>query len=422
MNQWSDKMKKLTAWLLAVIMIAASALSFTASAEIKLDQLDTPQTILYRVYDDGYCERVNVSCVFSDRFTAFTLYSDEERQEKYGMENATAYLQLDYRIDAGDWHYSSLWDSDLTSPSFYRELYAGDCVRSLELFYLNDAANRELAGSLCKTDSKKTADGTNRYVFDFENHTLYFRVRLAVNYYVGQNTNIVSSDWSKVITVTRDNDPGKAPTELEKPVLRDAQVKYDENTEMPYLSLHFDTPESIKKTEAWLTSQMQSQIGVDAVLKVGAEDKAVTPSTQIGYASDEEKTIMLEASDCDDARTLKLKVRYLAYLDDQPLYSDYSDEVSFQVPRWTEETGVTHPKCKVCGFCYPIFGICMFIWLGILLVVGLIAGIILKMKLDKRSAQKALEEEERQKKIAAEQEARRKLKEEKKLKNKKSNH
>ena len=96
--------------------------------------------------------------------------------------------------------------------------------------------------------------------------------------------------------------------------------------------------------------------------------------------------------------------------------------MSFKVPRWTEETGVTHPRCKVCGFCHPIFGICMFIWLGILLVVGLIAGIILKIKLDKRSAQKAQEEEERQKKIAAEQEARRKLKEEKKQKNKKSSH
>ncbi|MBQ9553091.1 MAG: hypothetical protein IJU96_10055 [Clostridia bacterium] len=416
-------MKKLTAWLLAVIMIAAAgALSFTASAEIKLDELDTPQTILYRVYDDGYCERINVSCVFSDRFTIFTLYSEEERQKKYGMEQARAYLQLDYRIDSGDWQYSSLWDSDPTSMRFYRELYAGDCVRSMELFYLNDAANRELAGSLCKTDSKKTADGTDRYVFDFENHTLYFRVRLAVNYRVGEDTRIVTSDWSNVITVTRDADPGKAPTELEKPVLRDAQVKYDENTEMPYLSLRFDTPETIKKAEAWLMTQRQSQVGVDAVLKVSTEERTATISTQVGYASDEEKTIMLEASDCDDARTLKLKVRYLAYIDDQPIYSDYSDEVSFKVPRWTEETGVTHPRCKVCGFCHPIFGICMFIWLGILLVVGLIAGIILKIKLDKRSAQKAREEEERQKKIAAEQEARRNLKEEKKQKNKKSSH
>ena len=415
-------MKRITAWLLVLAVAAANAFVFTASAEIKLDQLDTPHDIMFKVYDDGYCERVNVSCVFSDRFTNFTLYSEEERQEKYGMENIMPYLQLDYRIDSGEWQYSSLWDSNLTAPSFYRELYAGDCVRSLELFYLNDAMNRELAGSLCKLDGKKAADGNNRYVFDFENHSLYFRVRLAVNYYVGKDSRIVTSEWSDVFTVRRDAEFGKAPTELEKPILRDAQVKYDKTTEMPYLTLRFDTPESIKKTEAWLMTQNQSQIAVDAVLKVGSEEKEVTPSTQIGYASDEEKTILLDASDCDDAHTMKLKIRYQAYINDQQLNSPYSDEVSFEVPRWTEKTGVTHPKCKVCGFCRPIFGLCMFIWLGILLVVGLIVGILLKMKLDKIAAQKALAEEERQRKIAAEQEARRKLKEEKKQRNKKSSH
>ncbi len=414
-------MKKITAWLLAAVILAANAFALTASAEIKIDRFEPPHDIQFRVYDDGYCERVNVSCVFSEQFTNFTLCSEEERQKKYGMENAAFFLQLDYRIDGGDWHYNSLWDSTLTSPDFYRQLFAGDCVRAIELFYLNSEANRKLAGSLCRVDGKKAADGSTRYVFDLANHALYFRMRLAVSYHVGQDSRILTSDWSDVVTVTRGNDPGQAPKKLEKPILRNAQVKYDETTQMPYLSLRFDTPESIKETEAWLTVQKQSQIAVDAVLTVGGEERNVTLSTQIGYASDEEKYIMLEASDCDDARTLKLKVRYMTYIDDVPLYSPYSDEVSFDVPRWTAETGVTHPKCKVCGFCRPILGLCMFIWLGILLAVGLIVGIILKMKLDKRGARKALAEEERQRKIAAEQEARRKLKEEKKQKNKKSN-
>ena len=69
-------------------------------------------------------------------------------------------------------------------------------------------------------------------------------------------------------------------------------------------SVYRITPESIKETEAWLTVQKQSQIAVDAVLKVGAEEKNVTLSTMVGYASDEEKYIMLEPSDCDDARTV----------------------------------------------------------------------------------------------------------------------
>ena len=414
-------MKRITALLLALAVIAASALTFSASAAIKLDQLETPTGIRYKVYDDGYCERVNVSCVFSDRFTNLTLYSEEERKEKYEMERIDPYLQLDYRIDGGDWQYSSLWDSNVGVPRFCQALLAGDCVRTIELFYLNSIENRELAGSLCKRDSKKTADGSDRYVFDFENHALYFRVRLAMNYYVGKESRIITSEWSEVVTVRRDVDFGKAPTELEKPILRDAQVKYDQDTEMPYLAVRFDTPESIKTAEAWLTTQKQSQLAADALLKIGAEERDVTLSTQIGYASDEEKYIYLDPSDVDDAHTMTLKVRYLAYIDDDPLYSPYSDEVRFDVPRWTEETGVTHPKCKVCGFCRPIFGVCLFIWLGILLVVGLIGGILLKMKLDKIAVQKAQAEEERQKKIAAEQEARRKLKEEKKQKNKKSN-
>lgn len=414
-------MKRMTAWLLTLAILAVNAFAFTASAEIRLDQLDVPQNVMFRVYDDGYCERVNVGCQFTDRFTNFTLYSEEERVEKYGMEQIRPFLQLDYRIDSGSWQYNSLWDSDPSVPRFCRALYAGDCVRSLELFYLNDAANRELAGSLCRLDSKKAADGSDRYVFDFDNHSLYFRVRLAVNYHVGKDSRIITSEWSDVFTVRRDADFGKAPDELEQPILRDAQVKFDETTEMPYLSLRFDTPETVKKAEVWLTTQMQSQIAADAVLRVNGEEKNVTLSTQIGYASDEEKIIMLDASDCDDARTMKLKIRYQAYINDRQLNSPYSDEVSFEVPRWTEQTGVTHPKCKVCGFCHPIFGLCLFIWLGILLVAGLVIGVLLKMKLDKIAAQKALAEEERRKKIAQEQEARRKLKEEKKQRNKKSN-
>ncbi len=412
--------KRVTAWLLAVLILTANLFSLTASAVIKLDQLEPPHHVQFRVYDDGYCERVNISCVFSEQFTNFTLCSEEERQEKYGMENAAFFWQLDYRIDSGEWQYNSLWDSDPTSPSFYKQLAVGDCVRAMELFYLNDAQNRELAGGLCKVDDKKAVDGSTRYVFDLANHALYFRMRLAVRYHVGQDTRMLVSDWTNPVTVTRDNTPGKAPTELEKPLLRDAQVKYDEGTEMPYLAVRFDTPESIKEAEAWLTVHKQSQIAVDAVLKVGDQEKNVTLSTLVGYASDEEKYIMLEPSDCDDARTVTLKVRYLTYLDDQPLTSPFSDEVSFDVPRWTAEKGLTHPKCKVCGFCRPIFGLCMFLWLGILLIVGIVVGVVLKMKLDKKKAQKARAEEERQRKIAAEQEARRKLKEEKKLKNKKS--
>lgn len=413
--------QKVTAWLLTVLILTANVFALTASAVIKLDQLESPRDVQFRVYDDGYCERVNIGCVFSEQFTNFTLCSEEERQEKYGMENAAFFLQLDYRIDSGEWQYNSLWDSDLTAPSFYKQLSSGDCVCALELFYLNNAQNRELAGGLCKADDKKAADGSTRYVFDFVNHALYFRMRLAVHYNVGQDTRMLVSEWTNPVTVTRENDPGKAPTELEKPLLRDAQVKYDESTEMPYLAVRFDTPESIKEAEAWLTVQKQSQIAVDAVLKVGSEEKNVTLSTRVGYASDEEKTIMLEPSDCDDARTLTLKVRYLTYLDDQSLTSPYSDEVSFDVPRWTAEKGLTHPKCKVCGFCRPIFGLCMFLWLGILLLVGVVVGVVLKMKLDKKKAQKARAEEERQRRIAAEQEARRKLKEEKKQRNKKNN-
>ncbi|HBL40305.1 MAG TPA: hypothetical protein DDY98_01525 [Ruminococcaceae bacterium] len=411
-------MKKITAWLLTVVILLASTVP--AWATIELEELDVPYKIKYQVYDDGYCERVNVSCLFTDRFTNFLLYSDAEREEKYNIEQILPYLQLDYRIDGGAWHYNSLWDSDVTNPSFCRQLYAGDTVRSLELFYLNNADNRELAGNLCKVDSKKTPDNTDRYVFDFENHSLYFRLRLATNIYVDGESRILTSDWSDVYTVRRDADFGKAPTELEKPVIRDAQVKYSESNEMPYLSLRFDTSEATKEAEGWFSSQTQSQIGVEALLNTGSGDyEEVSMNTQTGYTTEDEKIIYLDTSDCDDAHTMKLKIRYVTYVDNEPLYSDYSDEVSFSVPRWTEETGVTHPKCKLCGICHPIFGLCMFIWLGILLVVALIVGIILKMKIDKVKAQKAFEEEERQKKIEAEQEARRKLKEEKKLKNKK---
>ena len=117
---------------------------------------------------------------------------------------------------------------------------------------------------------------------------------------------------------------------------------------------------------------------------------------------------------------MKIRTRYVAYLKDKTLYSDYSDVLEYSVPRWVEGKGIMHAKCKVCGICHPIFGQCMFVIGGILLLVAVIAAVPVKMKVDRINAKKAAEEEEKQRKLEEERKAYDKAKKDKKNKNKKN--
>ena len=402
--------KKYLALIMALIVISVSAV--TANASVELTEIDAPYGIMYKVYDDSVAERVSISCMFTDDYAAMTGMSNEESMQKYGFTDASTYVQIDYRIDGGEWHYDTIWETTPTAATYGGNVPSGDTVRSFDLLYLINESDITNAGALAKKDK----DG--KTVFDLDNHTLEFRMRTSMTY-TDRIIQVITSEWSEIIKVERNKDFGKAPTELEAPKIYNAQVAYHEN-EMPYLAFDMKTPESIKKAEVWLSTQEPTYIStlIEIDRGNGTWENANLSVSSSHYAN-ETKGIYLDAADVDDVSTMKVRVRYVAYLKDKTLYSDYSDVLEFSVPRWVEGKGIMHAKCKVCGICYPIAGQCMFVIGGIVLFIAIIVAVPVKMKVDKVKAKKAAEEEERQRKLEEERKAYDKAKKDNKNKNKK---
>ncbi|MBQ3499116.1 MAG: hypothetical protein IJA87_08320 [Clostridia bacterium] len=402
--------KKYLALILALIVISVSAI--TANASVELTEIDDPYGIVYKVYDDSVAERVSISCIFTDDYAAMTGMTNEESQKKYGFINASTYVQIDYRIDGGEWQADEIWETTPNAAQYGGNVPAGDTVRTFDLLYLINEIDIKNAGALAKKDDK------GRNVFDLDNHTLEFRIRTTMTF-TDRIAQVITSEWSDTIKVERNKDFGEAPTDLEAPELYDARIAYLDD-EMPYLAFELKTPESIKEAEAWFSTQEPTYVTLLVELDRGdGAWESVNLSVSAGHYVNETKAIYLTASDVEDVSEMKVRARYVTYLEDKTLYSDYSDVLEFSVPRWVEGKGIMHAKCKVCGICYPIFGQCMFVIGGIALLVAVVVAVPVKMNLDKKKAKKAAEEEERQRKLEEERRAYDKAKKDKKNKNKK---
>ncbi len=397
--------------LLIVLIVAAMSVT-VASAAVELE-IDTPYGIIYKVSgENNSSERVSISCIFSDEFAALTSADNEENMTKYGIINATAYVQVDYCIDGGDWHEEQVWGTTPTEAPYVGNVTPGDTVKHLDLLYLLNDYDIENAGALAVKDEN------GRYVFDLDNHTLEFKLRIALLYTKDGRMQVTTSEWSEAIKVERDKDFGEAPTELDVPIVNAPVVAYQEN-QMPYLTFFVRTPESIKEAEAWLFTQEPATVSLQIEIDKGDGSwQSVNYSSNGNYVN-ETKAIYLDVPDVADASTMKVRAMYVAYLKDKTLTSDYSEVLEFSVPRWEEGKGIMHAKCQFCGICRPIFGKCMFVVGGIVLLVAVIAAVPVKMMIDRAKVKKAEAEKERQRKIKEEREAYDKLKKDKKNKNKK---
>ena len=403
--------KRLVSLTLAVVLVVMSA--FCASAAMELTSIDAPYGIKYKVYNDTVSERVSVSCQFTDAYAALSGMTSEESAERYGITDIYTYIQIDYRVDGGAWHSTDLWETTPNASEYGGQVPKGDTTRVFDLLYLVNESAVKNAGALAVKNSR------GQTVFDLDNHTLEFRMRTSMGY-TSNIPQVMNSEWSEVIKVERNADFGKAPTELEAPQISNPQIAYLDN-EMPYLTFDVKTPESIKEAEAWFSTQQPTYISLLVEIDRGEGSwESANLAISTSHYANETKGIYLNATDVEDVAKMRVRARYLAYAEDGTIYSEYSEVIEFDVPRWVEGKGIMHAKCKVCGICRPIFGKCMFVLGGIMLLVLVIAAIPTKMAIDKKLAAKAAEEEERQRKLEEERKAYNKLKQEKKNKSKKS--
>ncbi|MBQ9110426.1 MAG: hypothetical protein IJY06_03530 [Oscillospiraceae bacterium] len=157
--------------------------------------------------------------------------------EAYGLEYMSLVMQIDYRIDDGEWQYDAAWDEEIYGCDFVN----GICWPSAGN-WLCDNDTVLGGGDENMTDYENIKDalvwvyndyyGYDHPNFDDENHTVTFRARYMLQYTDAETyeTQAFFSDWSEEQSIGKDSNQGEltAPTALPAPQISNLQVLTEE--------------------------------------------------------------------------------------------------------------------------------------------------------------------------------------------------
>ena len=296
-------------------------------------------------------------------------------------ENYAVCIQFDWAVDSRDaFHADETWDN--VGGDYPIQQLSGFFAEKKEVFWFTypEAAER-CAGALKQT----TADGAAVRAFDFDAHRLYVRARFMV--YAFADGKCRFSDWSDVYDVGKDfgTEAPKVPnTRDDRPAVTDAQLASG------MLSYSVRYPESIQKAAYALlcgrgtTLSFESQLRVDG----GEWQYWLTENGEQPYLTG---TRSVNVAELASAQTIEYRCRLTGSdpSNGSAVITGWSDYVTVRNGK-AEITENDDPfgekaeaqrlkeaereanKCKLCGICpFHPFGVCMFIWLGVLLLVVL---------------------------------------------------
>lgn len=435
-----NKMKRtVLAAALAVILVML-AVSVTANdvapeftkAFFPNGDIGKPTDIYYEIKrnDEGKAIYVYMWLTQPDDMVAMFTKMNEindynEWNEKYNCSLDNYYLQIDCKVDNGNWHYMKEWnvgeypqDDQPYDLAIRQVIWASSEQKTyreggalIDPWYCQDKENAGYLEPVIKMD------GDTPYL-DLENHSLTLRARYFIKYRNdglsdseleangGSNTSYLLSDWSDEIKIGKGGTQKEItrPEKIEAPSLCALEfyesVKEDDSPVRTYWKVLVDFPRSAGEAVKYyainedyydaLYSVMQYRSCVNGEWSEWKNTDWGNPE----WIFSGWKIFETEGIDKND------KIEFRTYLEnraDESMNSDYSNSVFCEAGEIRVENsdigiaaigGAEKPKCKVCGIC-PIqpLGICLFIWLAIILVV-IVVVIIIASKSGKDEKQK----------------------------------
>lgn len=201
--------------------------SYNTSLVVKVK---TPQSVL-DVYEKGHTNRTTSS-------NGYGYVSDYGNYFLY--ESA---IQIDWKIDDGDWQYTSEWDTSYYISSYMYDSFSGERVIETGLgsssSYYHSGIAEKLNELGCLTT---TTDGSSTYYrMDIENHKVTARARYYFSFYdENYNKTIILSDWSDTAVYGDGSTPtSSAPMSLSAPELRNLEI-YRTDSYEGYPEARFD--------------------------------------------------------------------------------------------------------------------------------------------------------------------------------------
>lgn len=295
----------------------------------------------------GAPEHIGVSTYYGDALY-FTLTAPEDirtfMKERYmedpdNKRTLTLHFQIDYRVDQGDWHYSSEWDSPKTAPenpkdqlyfSFLYDAYYYDSERwSMSSLFPDEEAFKQLMDS-----------GWDY----FGSHSMTFRIRFAETFDYGET--YVLSPWSKEYTLSSKVIADYNNLINHAPTLLSAEVKKRPDGE-PYFNIQAGkVPDEVQDLNAMAGSTMSLEIWMRRA--ADKEFKLVNPNEWFFESVEIDASEYFDNTKQNyDAESYEIKVRYRLDLREYKqagysgnsnsvyIYSPFSNVISHNMPSWS---------------------------------------------------------------------------------------
>ncbi len=291
-------------------------------------------------------------------------FIDEEQTDHgaLGISSVSHTAQIDWKLNNGDWHYTSDWDDLSEDYQYDSGIYAstgylsGYTTNDVSIFDLRNgdegltALQKMLGNAMIKGSDESGYE--NR--LDLANNTFYFRVRLMVSYHVEETNEsvFILSPWSEVLTYGKGATALEKPTSLEKPTILNPVVGKNSDGS-PKILFTAITPKQVQDASNYIEAkdldsiEVQNQINVNNTGWVDAEAgvwwlASETRSFDVPKTYDNGKEIII------DKAYIQIRTRYLyeGGTNVGALQSEWSNIISINSPAWNNASGWALPELQ----------------------------------------------------------------------------
>ncbi len=412
-------MKKLTALIAALLLMCLTAVPAAAGIDdlcadyFPNGVIDAPAagSVLVDSDYDSYT-RVSVVIPISDQIYDFGAAYEKAGYvdfcRKYDLEPYSIGFsaQIDYSLNSkNNWQYTSQWDRD----NSYGSAFIGyDAKMQTQEVISIDSVDSEFFRPLrAAVVSGQKPNGASKAYLDLINNTLYFRIRYCICYTPAGESDqqYLFSDWSDVFAYGGEatTTAAKAPQELGTPEIDALAYLGDDGDRLTFT---LELPQSVYDADLYYdshggnTGTLQAELTVngetyvfdvdDGASKFGGA-RTLTLPDDLTVSSDDEVSLRVRLASADPlgnspwSESIDLTDEVVptdAITDDDEDAPTEPADATDEEPAPTEKA-----VCKLCGKCpFQPLGICMFVWLGaIIVLLLLIAALAHKAKQGKTS-------------------------------------
>lgn len=420
--------------LLAVPAFAEGSLPFElvppgSVTAVWLEENDSPTTtaITYSLSNE-------MTSFFSNMEQARINDTYDEFMSGIGYDDFYMTTQVDWAVDdvndsVSGWHYTEFWDGrdgfglgyddegrlrfscwdgvDYWIGNAMDTVNSHWIVRGVSEYDLNGDPDQLLPGLKDQLRPDQYTYRDDELFIDFNEHTMFFRMRFVVigakDTEEGTKNEFFYSDWSNIASIGKDAQAFTPLTkaDLPAPVITGLRMTDEEFNDNPVVAFTLTVPDKLAADLTALEA-FGGGISVETEARVkGDTEWTLMQNSDWTVRAGEMKSALISLSNeahpnIPKDTEIELRCRYRCSQPDQEdFWSDYSKVISFGSDDinagqtgYSEGTGegqAEKDKCPICHFCSQPLGLCIFIWLAILIALIVIILIVLRALKKKRT-------------------------------------